>query len=263
MVLTAKEKICFQEECSCNPKDCPYAKGHFDRINEAIFDMIHKEDCFDRVKMWDSIEDLIRVLNPLSDTMSKYMENHDDSDVRKNVLEFYFKISHFLLIYDGMDDDYVMYSQLMETGEFFFKLFCVNPSKKLQSCMQRGVSSILFSATFLPVQYYKNLLGGTKEDYEVYQKNFGTDNVECLIQKEFMAEDGFSYAYCYPGMNKVLQAAGRVIRTEEDIGIVVMLDERFLQSSYQKLFPREWTDYRIVQEDTVAGWVEKFWNEWL
>ena len=40
-------------------------------------------------------------------------------------------------------------------------------------------------------------------------------------------EDGFEYAYRYPGMNKVLQAAGRVIRTENDIGIVALLDERF------------------------------------
>ncbi len=526
VVLTAKEKICFNEECNCNPKDCPYAKGHFDRINEAIFTMIHKEDCFNRenieayakkyqvcpfefaldlslfadgiigdynylfdphvflkrffgegsesrgiflideahnlvergrdmysavlikedflelkkrikpysvkmekqlekcnrkllllkketkkVKTWDSIEDFIQALNRLSSTISEYLENHDDSPVRKEVLEFYFKISHFLLMYDGMNDDYVMYSQMMEKGDFLLKLFCVNPSEKLQACMEKGVSSILFSATLIPVQYYKSLLGGTQKDYEVYAKStfdgrkralfigndvtskytrrdreeyrriasyishivrqregnymiffpsysmmkechevyqasFLLENEECLLQKEFMSEeerenflkqftgicnadfeeqikmpveteeksllgfcvmggifgegidlkrdsligvivvgtglpfvcpereilktyfndrkeDGFSYAYRYPGMNKVLQAAGRVIRTEEDIGIVALLDERFLENSYQKLFPREWTDFQVVQEKTVAGQVEKFWNEWL
>lgn len=47
---------------------------------------------------------------------------------------------------------------------------------------------------------------------------------------------GFAYAYRYPGMNKVLQAAGRVIRTKTDRGIVLLLDERFLQRSYQELF---------------------------
>ena len=50
-------------------------------------------------------------------------------------------------------------------------------------------------------------------------------------------ENGFDYAYQYPGMNKVLQAAGRVIRTADDVGIVALLDERFLQHTYQRMFP--------------------------
>ena len=64
-------------------------------------------------------------------------------------------------------------------------------------------------------------------------------------------------------MNKVLQAAGRVIRTVEDVGIVALIDDRFLENSYQKLFPREWKNYEIVTVDTVSKRVEKFWNEWL
>ena len=75
--------------------------------------------------------------------------------------------------------------------------------------------------------------------------------------------NGFDYAYRYPGMNKVLQSAGRVIRTEEDIGIVALLDERFLQNSYTRLFPREWSNFQVVTEITVGKQVEKFWNEWL
>jgi len=51
------------------------------------------------------------------------------------------------------------------------KLFCVDPSTNLKECLQRGRSSILFSATFLPIQYYKGLLGGEETDYEVYQIN--------------------------------------------------------------------------------------------
>ena len=527
VIITAKEKTCFMEECVCNPGNCSYAKGHFDRINDAIFDIITHEDNFDRetieeyarkhqvcpfefaldcslfadgiigdynylfdphvylkrffgdgnqsrgiflvdethnlvergrdmysavlvkedflslkktinpyfqkmekrlekcnremlllkretegIKKWDSIESFIMALNRLSETMSEYLENHDDSPVREEVLEFYFKISHFLLMYDGMSDDYVIYTQLGDEGEFVLKLFCVNPSKKLQACMARGVSSILFSATLIPVQYYKKLLGGTQEDYEiyadssfdtakralligndvtskytrrneeeylkiasyinnivkerhgnymiffpsysmmetiygVYQKYFNPfEEVECILQKEYMTEEererflqhfmgnlnldiqeqimlpieienksllgfcvmggifsegidlkqdsligviivgtglplvcpereilknyfdehegnGFDYAYRYPGMNKVLQAAGRVIRTEEDIGVVALLDERFLQDNYTRLFPREWGNYEIVRETTVGKQVEKFWNEWL
>ena len=78
-----------------------------------------------------------------------------------------------------------------------------------------------------------------------------------------MGKNGFDYAYRYPGMNKVLQAAGRVIRTAEDVGIVVLLDDRFLTGSYQRLFPREWVEYEAVTVDRIAGRVERFWDEWL
>ena len=530
--LTAKEKVCFLENCECNPVACSYAKGHFDRINAAIFDVITKEDCFGRevivsyakkhqvcpfelaldcslfadgiigdynylfdphvylkrffaegsqsrgiflvdeahnlvdrgrdmysavlvkedflelkkmikpyhtkmekqlekcnrellllkreteqVRLWDCVESFILVLNRLSTTMNEYLENHNDSPVREKVLEFYFKISHFLLMYDGMDDGYVIYTQQGEDGTFFLKLFCVDPAKKLRSCMEKGISSILFSATLLPIQYYKKLLGGTGEDYEIYANStfdsskrallIGNDvtskytrrsqeeylkiasyiqniigkrqgnymvffpsyammqsiyeiyeayfmmekNVRCLVQKEGMTEEeresflkqfsmkshsnyedvnlqemidisveteeeslvgfcvmggifsegidlkqdsligvilvgtglplvcpereilknyfdkrggnGFDYAYRYPGMNKVLQAAGRVIRTNEDVGIVALLDERFLQDSYTRLFPREWKEYKIVTKTTVGQEVERFWDMWI
>ena len=76
-------------------------------------------------------------------------------------------------------------------------------------------------------------------------------------------ESGFDYAYRYPGMNKVLQAAGRVIRTVDDVGIVALLDERFLQPAYRRLFPREWEHFETVRLGSVAKRVERFWNEWL
>ena len=74
---------------------------------------------------------------------------------------------------------------------------------------------------------------------------------------------GYDYAYLYPGMNKVLQAAGRVIRTAEDVGIIVLLDERFRQYSYRRMFPREWEQVVPVTVDTVAKKVERFWDAWL
>ncbi len=76
-------------------------------------------------------------------------------------------------------------------------------------------------------------------------------------------ESGFDYSYRYPGMNKVLQAAGRVIRTLEDVGIVALLDERFLQFAYRRMFPREWEHFETVSLGTVGKRVERFWNEWL
>lgn len=534
VVLTAKEKICFMEEVECNPDHCPYAKGHFDRINDAVYDLLlhshsftrevieeyarkHRvcpfEFCLDMslfadgiicdynyvfdphvylrrffgegaqggsylflvdeahnlldrgremysatlykeaflelkkeirkavtgrirefgprlerqldkcnkellllkrgcedCRVLSSIDGLVQTLIRLHGSMDEYLDESDDNPIRKQILDFFFEISHFLDIYERVDDNYVMYSQLNDDGSFFVKLFCVNPALNLRECMERGRSTILFSATLLPIQYYKRLLGGKEEDYEVYARSvfnpekkglylgrdvttkysrrsdeeffniaryiheivknrhgnymvffpshavlsrvydcyletFAGEDTECVVQEEFMdeaareaflnrfeegtddggqntdrvgpaedkhligfcvmggifgegidlkhdsligvivvgtgipqicherellkrffdaqGENGFDYAYRFPGMNKVLQAAGRVIRTAEDVGIVALLDERFLQYTYQKLFPREWTGYEVVSADTVAKRISRFWDEWL
>ena len=73
--------------------------------------------------------------------------------------------------------------------------------------------------------------------------------------------EGFDYAYRYPGMNKVLQAAGRVIRTIDDVGVIELLDERFLQSDYRNLFPKEWEKRLVCTVDSVGSYLEKFWKE--
>ena len=361
----------------------------------------------------DFLDSFIMPLNRLHDTMDNYLDENDESPVRKDILDFYFEISHFLEIYDKVDDNYVMYSQMGDDGQFMVKLFCVNPAINLQECMARARITVLFSATLLPIQYYKTLLGGEAEDYEVYAKSvfnperkalyissdvttkysrrsdtefyniacylkeviknrhgnymaffpsyrfmlqvydcfishFGSEQVECLLQEEYMdeasreaflarfegnddcdlsaiqmeiepeeqedksllgfcvmggifgegidlkndsligaivvgtgipqvcyerellknyfdnvGENGFDYAYRFPGMNKVLQAAGRVIRTVEDIGVIALLDERFLQPAYKKLFPREWDEYELVTKETIAKRVERFWDAWL
>lgn len=521
VILTAKEKVCFCDKTECNPIACPYAKGHFDRINGAIFELISNEDRFSRekveeyakkytvcpfemsldlslfsdavicdynylfdphaylkrffsqgvgkdyiflideahnlvergremysavlvkedfmalkkqIKTIDSIlekrlekcnkillgykrecasyrieEDIdvfIGALQSVSSRMEKFLEDHDENDhfvaadVREAVLNFYFEVSHFLMVYELVDDKYVIYSYFFENGSFALKLFCMDPSTNLKLSMAKGKSSILFSATFLPIQYYKNLLGGDETDYEMYAKSIfdpnrkalfisrdattkytkrtkegyekiatyiheivknrqgnymvffpsyaflkkvyevyeatcmDTSMEECILQGESMNEEereefigrfseesgrsermligfcimggifgegidlkndsligaiivgtglpqvcferdilmnyfndagnnGFDYAYRYPGMNKVLQAAGRVIRTVEDVGIVALIDDRFLENSYQKMFPREWEQYEVVEVESVAKRVEKFWNEWL
>ena len=525
VVLTAKEKICFLEEMECNPEACPYAKGHYDRINDAMYDLLthadgfcrekieeyakkyqvcpfemcldmslfsdavicdynyvfdphvylrrffaegskgeylflideahnlvergremysavlHKEDflqlkrtvkdyspklekqlercnkellnlkreCED-YKLEDNISAFVMALGRLNSGMEDYLEEHETSPVRQEILEFYFEVSHFLSIYELVDENYVTYTQMNGDGSFFIKLLCVNPANNLRECMMRGRSTILFSATLLPIQYYKTLLGAEEGDYEVYAKSvfqpdkrglyigsdvtskytrrsemeyyniasyiyetvknrhgnymiffpshaflrevydsfmeyFAEDEIECIVQEDYMnersreeflsrftgnedcnlenvihmdieveeekillgfcvmggifsegidlkndsligaiivgtglpqvchereilkkyfdgwGENGFDYAYRYPGMNKVLQAAGRVIRTMDDVGIVVLLDERFLNPAYQRLFPREWNNYEVVTTKQIAARVEKFWNK--
>lgn len=372
-----------------------------------------KREC-ESYHLVESIDKFVNPLLRLYSTIGEYLEEQEEDKlpVREVLLEFYFEISHFLDIYERMDEHYVKYTQLGDDGTFMLKLFCVNPRENLKECMLRGRSTILFSATFLPVQYYKELLGGDPEDYEVYAKSvfnpqkralfiandvtskytrrseeeyyniaryideivrnrhgnymvfcpsysflhiiydnymsyFADEEKECLIQQEYMSEadreefldrfrgnadcdlqaaidmqieveeehtligfcvlggifgegidlkndsligavivgtglpqvcnereilkgyfdenggSGFDYAYRYPGMNKVLQAAGRVIRTAEDVGIVALLDERFLQFAYRRMFPREWETFETVSMDTIARRVERFWDSWL
>ena len=84
-----------------------------------------------------------------------------------------------------------------------------------------------------------------------------------ILKQHFdsMGQDGFDYAYKYPGMNKVLQAAGRVIRTKDDAGIIALLDERFLQAGYKKMFPAEWKHVKSVGISEMYLYAKSFWEE--
>ncbi len=83
-----------------------------------------------------------------------------------------------------------------------------------------------------------------------------------LLKQSFDARGmrGFDYAYRFPGLIKVLQAAGRVIRTEEDTGVVALLDERFTRRDYQGMFPEEWTDISKVDSGSIGRRVKGFWE---
>ncbi len=386
-----------------------------DKCNQEM--LVLKREC-ETCRLVESIDKLVQALQRLYVTIDEYLDEQEEVrlPVRESLLDFFFHISHFLDIYERLDENYVKYTQLGEDGSFLLKLFCVNPRENLKECMMRGRSTILFSATFLPIQYYKQLLGGDADDYEVYAKSvfniekralfiakdvtskytrrseeeyyniaryideivrmrhgnymvfcpsyaflrtiyeryteyFADEKKECIIQSESMNEEereaflarfqgneecniqaeiamaeiamdiemeertligfcvlggifgegidlkndsligavvvgtglpqvcnereilkayfdengknGFDYSYRYPGMNKVLQAAGRVIRTAEDVGIIALLDERFLQSSYRRMFPREWEHFETVTVDSVGKRVERFWDSWL
>jgi Rad3-related DNA helicase len=60
------------------------------------------------------------------------------------------------------------------------------------------------------------------------------------IIKDFFKENGYDYAYVFPGINKVQQAVGRVIRTETDTGRVLLIDDRYATNKYEVLLPNEW-----------------------
>jgi DNA excision repair protein ERCC-2 len=75
------------------------------------------------------------------------------------------------------------------------------------------------------------------------------------------SQAGFEYAYIFPGMNRVLQAAGRVIRSENDRGVVLLIDQRFSNFQYKTLFPEEWDPVYVQNEDGLSNVLEDFWNQ--
>ena len=510
ITLTAKEKICFCEKAECNPDACPYAKGHFDRVNDAVFDMLtHTNDmsrdqiesyarkytvcpfemaldlsvwtdavicdynyvfdpnahlkrffgegakkeylflideahnlvergramysasickenflevrkavkeedaklgkaisgCNEQLlalkrecpghALYSSVSHLVpRLMNVMTE-MERFLEECSQEEIREKVLDLYFEVRDFLSIHDKLDENYMIYTELTEEGKFYVWLFCVNPAVNLSEYLNFGVSTIFFSATLLPIQYYKKLLSTQTDDYAVYahtpfpEENkkvlIGSDvttrytrrseemyeryarymletvrkkqgnylaffpsyrflndvyeafltlrrekeEIFCLIQDPGMTEEereeflnyfeeerdgtligfcvmggifsegidlteerligtwivgtglpqvclerellkqyfdekgmsGFEYAYLYPGMNKVLQAAGRVIRTDTDRGMIFLLDDRFLLRQYRAVFPREWSKATSIRLSQTAEVVAEFWDE--
>lgn len=567
--LTAKEKLCLCEEMDCNPVHCPYAKGHYDRVNDAVYNLLQKEDVFTRevileqareyrvcpfemsldtatwaddiigdynyvfdpnvylkrffaegtrgdyiflvdeahnlversremysasiykedflaakkllkpyqeehdrcaervirhlekcnrillgykrecenYVVYENIGTLIFALTRLAADLDEYLQKSPDFPERREVNEFYLNLRNFMNIYELVDEHYVVYSEHEEDGRFKLKFYCVDPSLNLQERIDKGNATIFFSATLLPIQYYKSLLSTRRDNYAVYaqtafseeqrlllfgndvsskytrrgraeyerialyiektarakQGNYmvffpsyrmmqevydvflkggetdemrpqeyfpeGAENAEivehpeeaeiaehpeeaeiaehpndaenpgdaepclwCMMQQTGMREAereaflqafsgeaskrrggslvafcvlggifgegidlkkeqligavivgtglpqisnereilmryyderagaGFDYAYRFPGMNKVLQAAGRVIRTTEDVGVIELLDERFLKSDYRGLFPREWEQRRICNVNEVEQMLAEFWE---
>jgi Rad3-related DNA helicase len=82
------------------------------------------------------------------------------------------------------------------------------------------------------------------------------------IRERFESEgtSGFDYAYLYPGMNRVLQAAGRVIRSETDRGAVLLVDSRFGERRYRSLFPAGWRPSTVRSSSELRAELERFWS---
>ena len=507
VTITAKEKLCFMDETKCDPVHCPYARGHFDRVNDAVYELWTTKSRYDRetireqaekwqvcpfemcldLSLWvDAVicdynyvfdptvhlkrffgegaggdyvflideahnlaergremysasicrEDAVRVRKVMKERAPRlyrslgkldkqlkelqvdcgnylvlpgtgsitmtilkvqgefdaFLEAHKDVELEDEVRKFYFDIRNFLNIAELIDENYVVYAENGEDGLFRLKLFCVNPAVNLGEYLKKGRSAVFFSATLLPMNYYRKLLSNRQDDYGIYvespfsQKNrciliagdlsslysrrvyeeyhkieeyiaktvwqrkgnymvffpsykmleevyavyeeeFSVNWVKCICQnssmkeqerEEFLqefeqnqeslvafcimggifsegidllgekligailvgtglpqlgnereilrsfytenGENGFDYAYRYPGMNKVLQAAGRVIRTREDHGVILLLDDRFRQREYSNLFPVEWNDRKTCTLSNVEAQLQKFWE---
>lgn len=509
VTITAKEKLCFCEKPECDPEKCPYAKGHYDRINDAVYELWTTEQSFDREtilkhaekwqvcpfemtldlaiwmdgvicdynyafdpnvylkrffgenisgnylflideahnlvdrgremysasiclednmqirkfikpydqKLWKKLGKVVSQLKELQNScdswqvqenagvlpisllavqgeMDQLLEEPPSQEVVDRILDFYFTVRDFLNISELVDENYVVYTAVGEDGKFYMKLFCVNPAENLQKCLDKGISTVFFSATLLPLMYYRKMLSTRSENfgiyvespfeqknrcllicrdvssrytrrgyeeyrkiaeyiarmswqkkgnymvffpsyklmedvYQIYQDEFSSGWVRCISQhsamtekerEEFLeefaeenddtlvgfcvmggifsegidligdrligaavvgtglpqvncereilkeyydakGEQGFDYAYRYPGMNKVLQAAGRVIRTKEDEGAILLMDERFAERDYRTLFPREWNDADSCRLENVEQKLGSFWRQ--
>lgn len=506
ITLTAKDKICILDKPDCNPVACPRAKGHYDRVNDAVYDLLSNENdisrdlileyglkhqvcpfemaldvtnwadyiicdynyvfdpnvylrrffygdkkndyiflideahnlvdraremysgellkgdflqvkrfvknkdsglekrlevCNGDMLKWKRECDSYKVLENISDfvmhlmrLMTVYEEFLTDkldtvNEGKDEILNLYMKIRHFLNMYEIYTDKYITYIDYKEEGDFFVKLLNMDPSDNLLKCLDKGRCAVFFSATLLPIQYYKEQLGGSKEDYAVYAPSpFDTEKRIIMIGKDIsiryanrtteeylkiidyiriftnakkgnymvffpsyqmlnqiselaegilegvvvqtgiMSENeketflegfisnpeetriafcvmggifsegidlksdrligavivgtglpmicnerelfrlyyderkgmGFAYAYLYQGMNKVLQSAGRVIRTTEDKGSILLLEDRFLKNQYVDLFPREWFPNVIIDRNMIGPELDNFWN---
>jgi len=91
----------------------------------------------------------------------------------------------------------------------------------------------------------------------------GFDEEQALIQTHFekLGFDGYDFTYRYPGMTRVLQTAGRVIRGESDKGVVILVDDRFREGFYQSLFPSHWKAEIPRNSKDLKAHLEKFWSD--
>ena len=394
-----------------------------------------------RVSGRSEIQELTAPLMTLAGTLEEILKEQPDS-VDEQLRSFYFEINAFLRTFDILDEKYIIYTE-DRRDSFTLKLFCVDPSRNLQTVLNRAAASVFFSATLLPMQYYEGMLTERSDSYrvaipspfdasrrhlavgadvstryrmrgpELYQKiaayirhtararqgNYmvyfpsykmledvltvwnaaaerepdsssvdgqpsidsnsvdgqpsidsnsvdgqpsidnahveGQEEIIVLAQQPGMTEsdrdaflaefrekdtceegcaqrktrigfcvmggifaegidlagdqligaivvgtglpqvsgekellrryydrngkDGFAYAYRFPGLNKVLQAAGRVIRTPEDTGVILLLDDRFWSRDYFPYYPREWSDMRQTTLQQISAEIREFW----
>ncbi|MCC8136525.1 MAG: ATP-dependent DNA helicase [Clostridiales bacterium] len=336
------------------------------------------------------------LLMNLCGLIEDFLEDSLCAELNTKTLELYFQVRRFLDTCDRLNENYVIYTENTASGQFLLRLYCVDISENLQECLDKGKSTIYFSATLLPIQYYKSLLSSEKDNYAIYAQPvfdpakrlvlIGTDTssryknrspreyrrmaeyifqvmqarrgnymaffssyqmmddvadcfdavcaeagepIETVRQMHRMSEqeredflrkfeqphpqglagfcvmggifgegidlredrligaiivgaglpqvctereilkrfydergeDGFFYAYLCPGMNRVLQSAGRVIRTESDRGVILLLDERFAAARYRSMFPKEWERPGLCTLGNVGEKTAEFWDK--
>ena len=142
--------------------------------------MVYKREC-DQCEILEGISGFVLALLNLMSELEKFMESSGKGELADEVLEFYFCVRNFVGISELVDENYRIYTSYLEDGSFQIRLLCVNPAANLQSCLNKGRSTVFFSATLLPIQYYKKLFSTNTDDYAVYVDSpFPVEN-RCLL----------------------------------------------------------------------------------
>ncbi|MBT2690904.1 ATP-dependent DNA helicase [Bacillus sp. ISL-47] len=344
------------------------------RTNQAFIALKKKTGDQQVIAEKDYPDELLQELQVFSACAEKYL-TRNKYEAEDELLDTYFAVQSFIRISQLYDERFITYMQ-KQRNDFRIKLFCLDPSHQLNQARKGFKSTIFFSATLKPFNFYKDMLGFKEDDYtlsipspfsieqtqvyiqplstrfrdrgqsiepivntikvmlkentgnyliffpsyqymeEVYRRFLDEDlpfrsiiqrtgmdekereaflaafvpNAEKtllgfavmggifsegvdlqgdringvfvvgvglpqlglerdLMKKYFHQKDknGYDYAYTYPGMNKVLQAGGRLIRSETDSGIIVLIDDRYLHTKYQELLPQEWKDFKVLK----------------
>ncbi|HEU0291319.1 MAG TPA: ATP-dependent DNA helicase [Anaerolineales bacterium] len=340
---------------------------------------------------YEPSEKLLKAIREFSQKAEDWLVLNQAAEFRQELLEFYFLCSNYLRTAEYFDTCYVSYFERQGQADLKARLFCLDPAPMLATPLERSRSTIFFSATLLPLDYFMNLLTGVADHPKrIFQSPFPVENVSLLIhngistryaqradsyaaiasaiesiysahvgnylvffpsyaylaavfellkarlpEKQLLVQDrgmteaareafldqfstgnqetlvglavmggifgegidlvgerligavvvgagvpqvclerdlikdyferqnvsGFAYAYQYPGFNRVLQATGRLIRTEADRGIIVLIDERFTHARYRNLFPTHWRGFQVVQNTSeIKDKLARFWS---
>ncbi|WP_255993131.1 helicase C-terminal domain-containing protein [Clostridium perfringens] len=369
-------------------------KGIYNSLDRANKYLIEKRKVLENLETKSLVEkeepsDLYGILRSFLEKVDIYESK--SSEENSSLLELYFNVYEFLNICGYYGEDFTTLYKL-DGNNLELSINCLDPSRILKSIMNRFKSVIIFSATLLPMEYFKELYGAQEGDYSVnltspfdYKNKLtivGKDVsttysnrkrtlpkivnyiIECAKSKrgnylvffpsyeymwmvheeikkrevdfslvaqgdhmkeeekeEFLSlfkeggekthlglavlgghfsegidltldkligviiigvgmpkicleresikeyynsigKNGFDYAYVYPGIIKVLQAAGRCIRTERDKGVVLLLDDRYFTNKYKSLLPREWfLNILSESEEGIKKTCEHFWKD--
>ena len=374
LVHREEEEPLFRGEDDEEAKQCGvvFGEGWMKSESDGIFN-----------SLYDEVEKLTQTCDRF------FRKNHSSTPQAGDdeLLELYFNCLFFLKIKELYSGSYTAVAE--EKPHMTARLFCADPREFIAYSLGKGVGTVAFSATLMPLEYFKNMLGGREEDgaasapspfdpqkfallvanrvstkyrdressrdevteliyagisarqgnymvffpsysymkdvaecflerypqvdmvqqsgdmtaeeREAFLENFSEDNSRTLVGfcvlggvfgegidlrgerligviivgvglpqidlrqdiiREHYEPQGFEFAYMYPGMNKVLQAAGRVIRTEEDKGMALLIDSRFSRADYRALFPNHWRNAKYVSsEEEAAALLRKFWAD--
>ena len=145
----------------------PYSPRLYRALGRAARQLLEIKKEGETERILESTGTLPLTLLQAQGEMDRLLEEPPSQEVVDRILDFYFQVRDFLNISELVDENYEIYTSEGEDGKFKIRLFCVNPASNLQECLNKGKSTVFFSATLLPMQYYRKLLSTREDDYGI------------------------------------------------------------------------------------------------